>query len=364
VQFWPGELGGAAESVIANAIEISGTYAIASSPRNSLSFSLPNDPYTGFTGRLIEVLRSGVNDKIETITLGRLYNELKRRIAAFPTLPGPQQRNFGEINEFVLAKNIAWASDPDVRLERLEKKYKQLLEETQIRIRGLNEEYERSKLEQGTFIQEQARTISRLEAELSEAQKTLKNGGANKLQRSNGQRVENNVISEAASPPKVLTIGWRKNAKEASFAVAGIIVGFIAAFGALATSALLNSEVFFLSLGSALKPDAVGVLYFAPIFMIGLGLAILKWRDATLFSKHGWISFGVVSCLTGIFCIWFGVSYVELLMTTPRRELNTPGFLIGISVIPASLISLVIFRRRRWQVYPVAPETGVTEINR
>jgi hypothetical protein len=128
-EIFAGDMGGAAEAMIANAIDISGTYAIASSSRNSLSFSLPNDQYTGFTGRLIEVLKTGVKDKVETITLDRLYDELRRRIATFPKLPAPQRRNFGEINEFILAKNIAWASDPEVRLQRLEQKHKQLMNE-------------------------------------------------------------------------------------------------------------------------------------------------------------------------------------------------------------------------------------------
>jgi Caspase domain len=157
-----GEMGGAAEAVIANALDIRGTYSISSGSKNSQSFSLPNDPYTGFTGRLIETLTNGVSDKVEAITLDRLFEDVKRRIASYPRLPAPQKRNLGEINEFALAKNVAWASDPEVRLKKLEQKHKQLIAEKQAEIDRLKEDTEA--MAQGRALQE--KEIERLQQDV------------------------------------------------------------------------------------------------------------------------------------------------------------------------------------------------------
>jgi uncharacterized caspase-like protein len=124
-----GEMGGGAQSVIADSIRIRGTYSIASAPRNRISYASPDEQYTSFTGEFIRVLENGIKENTEYLTLDRIYEELKNRIARNPNLPEPQRTVEFDADAFVFAKNSAWASDPEVRIRKLEERYKAQLAE-------------------------------------------------------------------------------------------------------------------------------------------------------------------------------------------------------------------------------------------
>jgi uncharacterized caspase-like protein len=127
------EMGGSAESLIASNIKIKGTYSIASGPRNRLSYSFPGDRYTGFSGELINVLENGIPENVEYLTLNRIYELLKARIASNPRLPSPTRKMDDEAAEIVLARNAGWSSLPEIRIKKIEEKYRKQLAEANTR---------------------------------------------------------------------------------------------------------------------------------------------------------------------------------------------------------------------------------------
>jgi hypothetical protein len=145
---------GADSSVISNNIQIKGTYSIASAPRNSIAYSPIGEKFSSFSRELISVLERGIQESVEFITIDKLYDEVKRRIASNPTLPAPQRKVELDAGEFVIARNVAWSSSPEVRLQKLEKQYKG-------EIARLVAEAEQSK-------QATARRISDLEQKIAE----------------------------------------------------------------------------------------------------------------------------------------------------------------------------------------------------
>jgi hypothetical protein len=87
-----------------------------------------------------------------------------------------------------------------------------------------------------------------------------------------------------------------------------------------------------------------------PVFIVALGLALLYWRKDFL-DMRGWISFGMVSCITCLFWIWCSVIYslTPLIRGSMPTHLwyENPGFVFGGSVYGASLLWLLISRLRR-----------------
>jgi hypothetical protein len=123
------EMGGAPLSVVANSIQIKGTYSIASAPRNSLAYASPHDKYTAFSNELIHVLEDGIEDNVEFLTLDKVYEAVKSRVATNPKLPPPQRKVALDVNEFVIARNLGWAPNPEVRIRQIEERYKSQLQE-------------------------------------------------------------------------------------------------------------------------------------------------------------------------------------------------------------------------------------------
>ncbi|MDQ0718610.1 hypothetical protein QFZ55_008062 [Streptomyces luteogriseus] len=66
----------------------------------------PADSHTPFTGGLIEVLRSGVADGSETLSLSELYGELRRRLAAEGS-PLPTLTTHNDTGQVALTRNRA-----------------------------------------------------------------------------------------------------------------------------------------------------------------------------------------------------------------------------------------------------------------
>ena len=73
-------------------IEITGTTVITSSPRNSVSHSLPGERHTAFTGELITLLRAGSPLPAQPLTVDELFRSLLAAMAR-RELPHPKKRS-------------------------------------------------------------------------------------------------------------------------------------------------------------------------------------------------------------------------------------------------------------------------------
>ncbi|MFC0546682.1 caspase family protein [Kutzneria chonburiensis] len=73
-------------------IEVTGTTVITSSPRNSVSHSLPGERHTAFTGELITLLRTGSPLPEEPLTVAELFRSLLAAMAR-RKLPHPKMRS-------------------------------------------------------------------------------------------------------------------------------------------------------------------------------------------------------------------------------------------------------------------------------
>ena len=89
---------------LADELEISGTYTLTSAPPNSLALVRDGEPYTAFTGRLLDLLCDGSTQAGDLISLGEIYRHLYTRLRA-DGLPLPQQRGTGTADLLGLIRN-------------------------------------------------------------------------------------------------------------------------------------------------------------------------------------------------------------------------------------------------------------------
>ena len=87
-------------------IEVEGTYVLASAPPNEVSLYVPNEDYTAFTGRLLQLLRDGVAGGPDLLTVDELYRRLLIMMKA-QNLPQPQKRGTQTASLLALTKNRA-----------------------------------------------------------------------------------------------------------------------------------------------------------------------------------------------------------------------------------------------------------------
>ncbi|MFG1862365.1 caspase, EACC1-associated type [Microbispora bryophytorum] len=95
-------------TVVADATEIAGTYTLTAS---DLAAHVPppekqTDACTSFTSELVDLIRTGIPDKDDPLTLGTLYIELRRRLRA-RGLPDPNQRGTDTAHSFAFTRNAA-----------------------------------------------------------------------------------------------------------------------------------------------------------------------------------------------------------------------------------------------------------------
>ena len=122
------EMGGDVDTVVAANIKISGTYSIASAPRNKKAYAPSEATYTAFSGEMINVLEGGIKDKSDFLTLNRIYDEVRSRIALNPKLPRPQRKTESDEGEFVFAKNAYWSAEKDTMIRQMERQYKTIID--------------------------------------------------------------------------------------------------------------------------------------------------------------------------------------------------------------------------------------------
>lgn len=88
--------------------EIAGTWVLASAPANAVALAPAGARHTSFTGALIELLRDGVPDGPELLTLDLLYRSLRRTMRARGH-PLPTRRGTETADQLALARNPARA---------------------------------------------------------------------------------------------------------------------------------------------------------------------------------------------------------------------------------------------------------------
>nr|WP_262379624.1 caspase family protein [Nonomuraea sp. PA05] len=111
----PSVLGNDDADAIINAARIEGAFILTSSAANKTSNAPPGEQYTAFTGVMIEVLREGIPEGPETISLNDLYTALDWKLRA-RNHPAPKRVNNGTASEIALVRNNAFdprAKAPD-----------------------------------------------------------------------------------------------------------------------------------------------------------------------------------------------------------------------------------------------------------
>lgn len=95
-------------------IEVDGTCVLTSAQRDELALVLPDEQHTAFTGRLVHLLRQGVVDGPEYLTIDYLYQYLSETMKA-AGLSRPQMRGTSTARMLGLARNRAAARLRDYR---------------------------------------------------------------------------------------------------------------------------------------------------------------------------------------------------------------------------------------------------------
>ncbi|MEY9860610.1 hypothetical protein ABH935_006247 [Catenulispora sp. GAS73] len=97
-------------------LDIAGTYTLTASPATRpASAALPGERHTAFTGRLIELLRTGSPEAGPDLSLGDIYRHLRTRLRA-DGLPDPQQRGTATGDRLALTPNPAYVKGKAVPL--------------------------------------------------------------------------------------------------------------------------------------------------------------------------------------------------------------------------------------------------------
>ncbi|MGI8335854.1 caspase, EACC1-associated type [Actinomadura scrupuli] len=96
-------------SAVVGQMEIDGTYVLASAQRDQVALILPDEEHTAFTGRLLRLLREGVGDGPELLTIDDLYRQLSMTMKA-EGLSEPQKRGTRNADLLALARNRAFAA--------------------------------------------------------------------------------------------------------------------------------------------------------------------------------------------------------------------------------------------------------------
>ncbi|MEV7601333.1 hypothetical protein AB0O91_28600 [Kitasatospora sp. NPDC089797] len=92
---------------------LGGTYLLASASRDEQALSLPDEPYTAFTGELLRYLRDGEPGGPPELTLEAGYRHLRRTLPLLG-LPAPERQLSGRAGDLVLAVNPTAAPPPAV----------------------------------------------------------------------------------------------------------------------------------------------------------------------------------------------------------------------------------------------------------
>ncbi|WP_158939139.1 caspase family protein [Streptomyces sp. NRRL S-87] len=91
--------------------DIEGTVLLTSSSPNRVALAPAGEPYTAFTGELIDILRHGIPDGPPVLDIDSVYHELYRRAVA-KARPLPQLQARGSMGLMPLAVNLRYRRAP------------------------------------------------------------------------------------------------------------------------------------------------------------------------------------------------------------------------------------------------------------
>ncbi|MFJ4895022.1 caspase domain-containing protein [Streptomyces sp. NPDC088788] len=92
-------------------IAIEGTALITATSESRMALAPTGEPYTVFTGELIDLLRRGVADGPQVLDIDLIFNELRRRSVA-KARPMPQMQHRGSMGRLPLAINPQYRAEP------------------------------------------------------------------------------------------------------------------------------------------------------------------------------------------------------------------------------------------------------------
>lgn len=94
-------------TAVVDEMSAEGTLVLASAPENKQALSPEGERYTAFTGELISLIRNGLPDGTEFISLQRVFNHTLTELIA-KSRPRPQMRTRNTIGDLALVRNRQW----------------------------------------------------------------------------------------------------------------------------------------------------------------------------------------------------------------------------------------------------------------
>ncbi|MGW5743777.1 caspase, EACC1-associated type [Amycolatopsis sp. NPDC003861] len=98
-------------------LDIDGTYLMTSAQRDQVALVLDGEPHTAFTGRLLRVLKTGIPEAGEYLTVDDVFQHLSATMTA-AGLPRPQKRGSQNSGRFRIARNHAISAENEEDLDR------------------------------------------------------------------------------------------------------------------------------------------------------------------------------------------------------------------------------------------------------
>ncbi|MEU7873111.1 DNA translocase FtsK 4TM domain-containing protein [Dactylosporangium sp. NPDC049140] len=92
-------------------VEIDGVYVLTATARNQPALAPEGERYTAFSGALLELLRNGIADGPELLSLGVIHEQLNGMLRA-RDLPRPEQVNYRSAAQLALTRNPAYRPAP------------------------------------------------------------------------------------------------------------------------------------------------------------------------------------------------------------------------------------------------------------
>ncbi|MEU9998529.1 caspase family protein [Streptomyces sp. NPDC050848] len=100
-------LGSMGTGDLADQASVEGTFLLAAAAETRTALAPPGEPFTAFTGELLDVLRTGIPNGPELLEFGSLYRHVRNRLAA-KGRPTPQARDRNTGAQLALGRNSAY----------------------------------------------------------------------------------------------------------------------------------------------------------------------------------------------------------------------------------------------------------------
>ena len=111
------EIMGNEELLLQSQLDIKGTYAIASAPATRAALAPKGERYTTFSGQLLRILREGIDNDKEVITLNEIYESIRDE-SRRSNGPEPQRANFQDADQVAIAHNRRYKMESGDKIQR------------------------------------------------------------------------------------------------------------------------------------------------------------------------------------------------------------------------------------------------------